>query len=165
MIWNLDQQMEMNDEKKIILKNKLFEASRRFVAEKIENLEISMRAARESGNDETKSTTGDKHETGKAMMQLEQEKIGIQLNELQKMSKVLEGISQGFFPGKMKQGNVVVTNQEKFYISVAAGKISVDGNNYFAISAVSPLGNLFLKSAVGEAVNFNGKVYQIQESF
>ncbi|MCX6312120.1 MAG: 3-oxoacyl-ACP synthase [Bacteroidetes bacterium] len=155
----------MNDKAKIILKNKLFEASRLFVAEKIENLEISMRAARESGNDETKSTTGDKHETGKAMMQLEQEKIGIQLNELQKMSKVLEGIPQGFSPGKIKPGNVVVTNQGNFYISVAAGKISMGKELYFAISAVSPLGNLFLKSSSGESVNFNGKVYGIIESY
>ncbi len=155
----------MNDKAKIILKNKLFEASRLFVAEKIENLEISMRAARESGNDETKSTTGDKHETGKAMMQLEQEKIGIQLNELQKMSKVLEGIPQGLSPGKIKPGNVVVTNQGNFYISVAAGKISMGKELYFAISAVSPLGNLFLKSSSGESVNFNGKVYGIIESY
>lgn len=149
----------------IILKNKLFEAGRRFVAEKILNLEIAMNAARESGNDETKSTTGDKHETGKAMMQLEQEKIGIQLNEMQRMSKVLEGISRELFSEKVKPGNVVITNLGNFYLSVAVGKIVVDEKIYFGISAVSPLGILFLKSKVGDEVCFNGKMYVIQKVF
>jgi hypothetical protein len=155
----------MNDENKLALKNELFRESRRFVAERIASMEMSMKAARESGNDETKSTTGDKHETGKAMMQLEQEKIGIQLNELQKMNKVLEGIPIELSASRIKPGNVIITEQGNFYISVAAGKITVKDKTYFAISAVSPLGILFLKSACGQTVNMNGKLYSIIDSF
>jgi hypothetical protein len=147
------------------LKLQLFEASREFVRSRIENLEISLKAAQESGNDETKSTTGDKHETGKAMMQLEQEKIGIQLNELQKMSKVMEGIPTAISAGKIKPGNVIITDQGNFYISIAAGKISVGDKIYFAISAISPLGMLFLKSKEKEEVVMQGKTYRVLESF
>lgn len=155
----------MNDEAKLNLKIELLEASRRFVAEKIENLEISMRAAKESGNDETKSTTGDKHETGKAMMQLEQEKIGIQLNEMQKMHKVLEGISCELSAGKMKPGSVIITDKGNFYISVAAGKIPLKDKIYFAISAISPIGKIFLNSEIGKTVQVGENAYKILNSF
>jgi hypothetical protein len=147
------------------LKLELFEAGRKFVRERIENLETSLKAAQESGNDETKSTTGDKHETGKAMMQLEQEKIGIQLNELQKMSKVMEGIPTTLSVEKIKPGNIILTDQGNFYISIAAGKICVGDKNYFAISAVSPLGTLFMKAKNGDVVQMQGKSYRIEESF
>ncbi len=153
----------MTDKEK--LKLGLFEASRKFVRSRIENLEISLRAAQESGNDETKSTTGDKHETGKAMMQLEQEKIGIQLNVLQKMSKVMEGIPTAISNDKIKPGNVIVTDKGNFYISIAAGKISIGDTNYFAISAVSPLGAIFMKAKVKENVPMQDKVYRILDTF
>jgi hypothetical protein len=155
----------MNEEEKLLLKQRLFNACRELVQEKIKNLEISMNAARESGNDETKSTTGDKHETGKAMMQLEQEKIGIQLNEMQKMSKVLEGIPRELSLTKIKPGNLVITEKGNFYISVAAGKIKIDDKIYFAISAVSPLGNLFLNAATGKTVKQSENYYTILDSF
>lgn len=155
----------MNEKDRLKLKIQLLEASRKFVAEKIDNLEISMRAAKESGNDETKSTTGDKHETGKAMMQLEQEKIGIQLNEMQKMSKVAEGISCELSVGKIKPGSVVITNKGNFYISVAAGKINVGKEIYFAISAISPLGKLFMNSTTGKKIVLGENSYGILETF
>jgi transcription elongation GreA/GreB family factor len=151
--------------KKEKLKLELFEASRDFVRTRIENLEISLKAAQESGNDETKSTTGDKHETGKAMMQLEQEKIGIQLNELQKMSKVMEAIPTAISTERIKPGNVIVTDKGNFYISIAAGKINIGGENYFAISAVSPLGNVLLKSNVNESVKMQDNLYRIIDTF
>ncbi|MDQ3109550.1 MAG: 3-oxoacyl-ACP synthase [Bacteroidota bacterium] len=147
------------------LKLALNEAGKLFVRTRIENLEISLRAAQESGNDETKSTTGDKHETGKAMMQLEQEKIGIQLNELQKMSKVMEGIPTELSTEKIKPGNVIMTSQGNFYISIAAGKLTVDNELYFAISAVSPLGVQFMKAAPKAEVTLQGKVYRILDTF
>ena len=39
---------------------------------------------RESLESEQKSSAGDKHETGRAMVQLEQEKLGKQLHKLQR---------------------------------------------------------------------------------
>ncbi len=152
----------MNNQK---LKNSLFEAGRLFVKERIETLEISLKAAQESGNDETKSTTGDKHETGKAMMQLEQEKIGIQLNELMKMSKVMEGIPTELSIEKIKPGNVIITDQGNFYISIAAGKIKIENKIYIAISAISPIGNLFLNSTIGKSIKAGVQTYKILDSF
>lgn len=147
------------------LKLQLFEASRNFIRGRVENLEISLKAAQESGNEETKGTTGDKHETGKAMMQLEQEKIGIQLSEMQKLSKAMDAIPTALSKEKIKPGNVILTDSGNFYISIAAGKISVNNEVYFAISAASPLGALFMKANVGGEISMQGKTYRIRDSF
>lgn len=147
------------------LKQQLLNACREFVRVKLENLEIALRAAKESGNDETKSTTGDKHETGKAMMQLEQEKIGIQLSEMQKLNRTLENIPDSPSKEKIKPGNVVITDHGNFYLSIAAGKINIGQENYFAISPASPLGNLLLKTEPGKVIDMQGKLYKIIDTF
>ena len=46
--------------------------------QKIEELSNALNTATESANNETKSSAGDKHETARAMMQIEQEKLGKQ---------------------------------------------------------------------------------------
>ncbi|CAN5154346.1 hypothetical protein BH09BAC5_BH09BAC5_28630 [soil metagenome] len=147
------------------IKSALFEAGRLYVKTRIETLETSLKAARESGNDETKSTTGDKHETGKAMMQLEQEKIGIQLNELMKMSKVMEGIPTEISKDKIKPGNIIITDKGNFYISIAAGKLLITDEIYIAISAVSPIGSAFIHSSIGKTVKLGNNFYRILDSY
>jgi transcription elongation GreA/GreB family factor len=146
------------------LKRQLHDACREFVRSRLENLETALYAAKESGNDETKNTSGDKHETGKAMMQLEQEKIGIQLAEMQKLTKALDTIPVTISE-KIKPGNVVLTDQGNFYLSIAAGKINAGNENYFAISPASPLGNLFLKAEKGKEISLQGKTYKVIDTF
>ncbi|HTL80076.1 MAG TPA: 3-oxoacyl-ACP synthase [Bacteroidia bacterium] len=154
-----------NEKKMIALKKALHDRCREFLASQIENLNVALKAAQDSGNEETKSTTGDKHETGRAMMQMEQEKIGHQLQELLNVRNKLDRISTELSTEKILPGNIVITDQGNFYIAIAAGKLVQDGKIYFAISPASPLGILFLKSAAGEKVRVNGKEYLIQGSF
>ena len=155
----------MNEDEQIQLKKELLYGCRRFVKEKTQQLEVAMKAARDAGNDETKSSTGDKHETGKAMMQLEQEKIGIQLGEMQQLYKILDGIPIVLSKSKITAGSVVLTNHGMFYISVAAGKISFDNLSFIAISGLSPLGQLFLNTSIGLVVEFRSTYYTIIEAF
>jgi len=155
----------MNEDEQIQLKKELLYGCQRFVKEKMQQLEIAMKAARDAGNDETKSSTGDKHETGKAMMQLEQEKIGIQLGEMQQLHKILDGIPIALSKSKITAGSVILTNHGMFYISVPAGKISFDNLSFIAISGLSPLGQLFLNTSIGLVVEFRSTYYTIIEAF
>ena len=155
----------MNEDEQIQLKKELLYGCQRFVKEKMQQLEIAMKAARDAGNDETKSSTGDKHETGKAMMQLEQEKIGIQLGEMQQLHKILDGIPIALSKSKITAGSVILTNHGMFYISVSAGKISFDNLSFIAISGLSPLGQLFLNTSIGLVVEFRSTYYTIIEAF
>lgn len=75
---------------------------------------------------ETKSTAGDKHETGRAMLQLEREKLGRQLQEIEKERGVLSKINTEINSNTVGLGSVVYTSQGNYFIAVSAGNLQVN---------------------------------------
>lgn len=119
--------------------------------------------AQESANEEGKSSAGDKHETGRAMAQLEQEKAIKQLNESLELKETLKRINTSGTNNKCSLGSLVNTDQGSYYLAVAAGKLVVDEKVYFAISPMSPIGSLLMGLSAGDSVTFNGKKFKIDE--
>src|SRR5688572_22056225 len=101
--------------------------------EKIRDARLHLAGITESVNDETKSTAGDKHETGRAMAQIEQEKAARQLAEAEKLSAALARIRSDETTS-IGTGSIVVTSSGIFFISVPLGAITVSGQSFFAIS-------------------------------
>ena len=62
-------------------KQKLIQRCSNYLKDKINSLNAIINEVSEASNSENKSSAGDKHETSKAMMQLEIEKLGTQLKE------------------------------------------------------------------------------------
>jgi hypothetical protein len=62
-------------------------------------------------------------------------------------------------------GSVIVTDSCRFYISISAGKIEVDGQLYYAISPAVPLFKVMEGKKKGDVFEFNGKKQIIQELF
>jgi transcription elongation GreA/GreB family factor len=58
---------------------------------------------------------------------------------------------------------LVFTNQGIYFILIGLGKISVGGNNYYAISLASPIGMLFSKKKVGDEIDFQHQRLRINE--
>ena len=70
---------------------------------------------KESSNSESKSSAGDKHETSKAMMQLEIEKLGTQLKEAELKLLEFDKINFNMNFQCIEQGSLVETNRGYFY--------------------------------------------------
>jgi len=104
---------------------------------------------------ETKSSAGDKHETGRAMLQLEIEKAGQQLKSVMMMQQVLSKINLSKKSNKASLGSLVVTDKATYFLAISAGKITIDDTDYFAVSAISPIGKQLLGKNVGDFVTFN----------
>lgn len=113
--------------------------------------------AQSSGNEETKSSAGDKYETGRAMAQLEIENNSAQLAEALKLKKVLEQINPDLETKRVQLGSLVLTSLGNYYIAISAGKLLVDGTEYYAISSASPIGVKLMKLRAGESFTFNQK--------
>jgi len=62
-------------------------------------------------------------------------------------------------------GSVIVTDSCRFYISISAGKIEVDGHMYYAISPMVPLFKVMEGKKKGDAFEFNGKKQIIKDLF
>ena len=134
------------------------------VLQRINELKAILHEAQEAANNETKSSAGDKHETGRAMAQLETEKLTGQLTEALKLEQALTKIDPNIQHQQIGLGSLVTTNNGIFYLSVGLGKIELEGQTVFVISAVSPIGKLLLNKKEGCNLqpSFNGIQYVIE---
>jgi len=113
--------------------------------------------------EETKSSAGDKHETGRAMLQLERENAGKQLAEIEKLETILPRISTDISSGPIHLGSVVKTSQANYFIAIPVGEIKIEDEEvYYAIGVGAPIGQLLLGKKVGEEVQFQGKTFSIK---
>jgi hypothetical protein len=117
---------------------------------------------KESGTNETKSTAGDKHETALAMLQIEQARVRGQLKEAEQQYAALEKINPVLSPVTVVAGSLIKTNKCYFFLSIAAGKAIIDGNEVIALSPQSPLGQQLLLVGEGQTVTINQVSYVIE---
>lgn len=151
----------MSDLKNI--KYQLFEHCSEIVSQKINAINNTLKEVQLAANNETKSSAGDKHETGRAMAQLETEKLTAQLSETLKLEQTLHQINPNTQHKIIGLGSLIITNNGNFYITVSLGKILYNEKAYYAISAVSPLGKQFIGLKQGYELVFNKRTYKIEK--
>lgn len=118
--------------------------------------------AREAANNETKSSAGDKYETGREVMQQEIDLNSTRLNELNKLKTTLELIAPAHKSAIVVPGSAVYTSNGNFYIAISAGQLKIGDTTFYAISAVSPIGSKLAGQKAGHSFTLNGKQYLIE---
>jgi len=137
------------------IKEELLKKCHQFVNNRLQNIEETISSNQTALQSETKSSAGDKHETGRAMLQLEMEKAGQQLANIQQMKETLAKIDVLKKSTNAHLGSLIKTNTGNYFLSVSAGQLKVDNELYFAVSVSSPIGKLLLGKSVNEQVMFN----------
>ncbi|WP_426492907.1 3-oxoacyl-ACP synthase [Hymenobacter sp. 102] len=132
-----------------------------YVQERIDACQAAIRAAQESANSETKSSAGDKYETGRAMAQNERDRNAIQLQQAQQLHGELQRINPALPCDTVRPGALVRTSMGTFYLGISAGKLTVEGQDYFAVSAAAPVAAALAGKRAGESAVFNGKSVRI----
>ena len=150
--------MNATDIKKQIL-NKIIE----IIDSRIESTKMALAAAKESRDNETKCSVGDKYETSRTMMQLEVEKNRVLLNQTLNIKNKLTQIKVNNKHNSVEFGCLVKTSYENYFISFAIGKIEIDNEQYYCISLVSPVGNLLKNKKAGDRIKFQGREIIILE--
>lgn len=149
----------------MLLKQNIYSLCLQILNKKIEELNSALANATESANNETKSSAGDKHETARAMMQLEQEKLSHQLKDLQEQKTELEKIDISKISTQIAKGTLIESNKGFLFLSIGLGKITVDNKTVFAISPQSPLGKKLMGKKENDVVEMNGVKYFIENIF
>jgi len=118
----------------------------------------------ESLKHETKSTAGDKYETSRAMLHMEQENIAVQLSVLMQQKATLEGISaiEKNVKDLIQFGSLVKTNKGYIFIAAALGKALIDDRNVFSISSESPLGKLLTGKTLHDKIQVQSVIYIVE---
>ncbi|WP_431132946.1 3-oxoacyl-ACP synthase [Psychroserpens mesophilus] len=143
------------------LKTKLYIQCQEFIDTRLKAIQNTINEIQESLTSETKSSAGDKHETGRAMLQLEREKAGQQLAEIQKINQVLSKIDVSKTSSVIGLGSVVFTTQANYFIAISAGEIKAQNQLFYAISANTPIAKLLLGKQVGDYIEFRNQVFEI----
>lgn len=143
------------------IKQQLFEACKTYVNQRIAMAQKGIQDAQNAANDETKSSVGDKYETGRAMMHLEKDKYALQLSEALQLQQQLSTINISEAKPNIGQSSLVKTDKGIFFIAISIGKVVLENDTFFAISLAAPLGKAFYQKKKGDAVHFRGSVYQI----
>ncbi|AQS94572.1 3-oxoacyl-ACP synthase [Polaribacter sp. BM10] len=145
------------------LKEALYNNCKEFVEKRLQNVEEVISSNQKALQTETKSSAGDKHETGRAMLQLEMEKAGQQLAGITQMKEILAKIDISKTSKNAHLGSIVYTDKANYFLSISAGHLTIGSTNYFAVSVSSPIGKLLLGKQKDETISFNGNVFKILE--
>ncbi|WP_343664975.1 hypothetical protein [Chryseobacterium mucoviscidosis] len=140
-------------------KSKILEAVKSRIAEKIQKLEKLIEETRASNND-TKSSMGDKYETGREMLQQEINNLQRQLNESLNQQSIVQKISSDPL-SKVQNGALVKTDKGLFYISASAGEIMVDEQKIMTVSAESPLAKAMYGLTENQSFSVNNVTQKI----
>ncbi|WP_047548997.1 3-oxoacyl-ACP synthase [Psychroserpens sp. Hel_I_66] len=145
------------------IKQELYDQCSSFIANRFQTIQNTINEIQESLTSETKSSAGDKHETGRAMLQLEREKAGTQLAEIEKTRQILSKIAISNSSEIVGLGSIVYTTKANYFIAVSAGELLVETNKFYAISANTPISQLILGKKAGDEVQFRDEVFKILE--
>ena len=132
---------------------------------RIKKLQQAINLQKESLKTVSESTAGDKHNTSRAMMHIEEEKLNNQLAQLIKLKKLINTINPNKKTLSITLGSLIETNYGWLYISVPLGKLILDELEIMVVSLVSPIGQTLQNKKAGESIEFNKKKWEILSVF
>ncbi|TXF87636.1 3-oxoacyl-ACP synthase [Neolewinella aurantiaca] len=143
------------------LKQQLLAYCQEQTAQRIAGITDSLKKIEDARNGETKSSAGDKFETGRAMMQMEEAKLNRQLEEVLKVRQVLDRINPLHTSERVAAGTLVATNRGNYFLAVGLGKVRLEGRAFFCTSLDSPIGKQLHGKNVGDVLTFNDLEFKI----
>jgi hypothetical protein len=144
------------------LKTSIVEQLLQLQRERMDELHGYQKDLSDSLQSESKSTAGDKHDTSRAMIHLEQEKLQHQSRELNHQMQRLKEISSLKQLNIVAFGALVETETDLFLLGASLGKQVVGGRIVYCIGMEAPISQSMLNKKVGEELFFNGKLAAIK---
>ncbi len=115
-------------------------------------------------NEETKSSAGNKHETTRAMIQIEREKNSHRIKEIEVLKKNLV-LVKSIKPSEtdVKIGSIIFTSNNNYFICIPSEIYSSDTNKIYCVSPKSPIAKAYFGKKIGDIVNFNKNESKIEK--
>ena len=145
------------------LKQQLYNQCLKYVQQRMDAAQLAINEAQQASNDDTKSSAGDKYETGREMAQQETNRNLTQLNEANKLKVALNLVNNVSHLETVETGSVVITDNGNFYLAISAGELTVENEKYFAISPASPIGLRLKGLKKGDKIVLNAKQYLLKK--
>lgn len=145
------------------LKEKIQQEVKQKISDKINICESKMKSLYESKTADTKSSAGDKFETSRAMIQIEESQVQKQYKEAKDMAAMHVQNLRIITEAVIDLNSLVVANQMIFYISVSLGKLTLEDTTIFCISEKAPIAKRLIGKRIGEHIQLNDQDLEIKE--
>lgn len=149
-------------EEGVQLKQQLLDLARRQIQEGLALTQQSMQRLEDAFANETKSSAGDKFETGRAMLHLEQQKLQQQLATTSARLQAVNRITRSKPTHLIAEGSLVATNRGLYLVGLGLGKVRLNGRVVFCTSLDSPIGKALVGKQVGATFTFNGLEFTVR---
>lgn len=133
-----------------------------FLTSRIKGIQTELNDLKDGIASDSKSTAGDKHETARAMAQLEQEQLAAQLKQMQDHLQVIQQAKRVKFETRIAFGSLVRSTKGWFYLSTGIGAVPGEVA-LFCLSMQTPMGQALLGKTQGESAVVNGQSIEILE--
>ena len=144
-----------------MLKKQLFEHCNSQLMEKRQTILGAIDTVEESMRQEGKSTAGDKHNTARANMQLERERLGSSLQLVEQLFHRLERIDTEATGPPIRIGSLVETTAGRFYLAIPCDAMPYKGKSIYCMGPESPLAKELLGKSPGDAYQINGRSFSV----
>ena len=143
------------------LKQAILASCRARLTEQLSSIEASLSTLRKSKSNETKSSAGDKFETGRAMLQLEENNLRQQLAAARATEELLTKAERQPTGVEIAIGSLVATDRGLYMLAAGLGKISERGRVVYCVSPGSPIGQRLVGKVTGDRFLFNDTTFTI----
>lgn len=143
------------------LKQKLLQKCREQLEGMARDFQQEIDEAQQSANEY--GAPKDRYDAYRTQLLRKRDMFAQQLAKLNTQLDVLDRIDPERESAVVEFGALVVTDNQKMFISTGLGKIDCDGCNYYAISAAVPVFKAMEGKKVGDEFTFNGKKSTILE--
>lgn len=132
------------------------------IEEKLAVISTALKNSQDAANNETKSSAGDKYETGRAMAHLENERLMRQKAELENLQSHLAKINPEISNDSAVLGSYIISDKAEFYLSVGLGQIKT---GVYAIGKDSPVAKSLWSKTVGDTFVMGPNKVKVKEIY
>ena len=147
------------------IKEQLYQHCANYINRQRKEINDTISSLQDAITEDTKSSAGDKYETGREMLQQDIDLNTTRLRELDNMQATLDRILPAFTAAAIVPGALVCTDAGNYYLSVSAGKCKIGNDIYYTISTHSPAGAALRNHATGDEVLLNGRTIKIKSIY
>jgi len=145
------------------LKQKILDACFEQQTKMRENLKVVMEELADSA--EEHGLPKDLYDSYRNQMMSKKEMFAQQLLKINEQVDILRRVDMALSYTQVRFGAVVITESQRLFIATGIGKLMVEGEEYFVISAMVPFYRAIDGKKAGDTYEFRGKTEKILEVF
>ena len=146
------------------LKKRLLEQCLRIQTTHLQNLKDEIDEAERIANDHDGGAE-ENMDSFREEMQNKREVFSRQFQIASSDLQILRRVDTFKAESSVQFGSVVITENQRLFVTVSLGKIQLDQQDYFAISMQTPLFKALSGKKIGESASFNGKDIKVLDVF